>query len=762
MNANDEQESENKNSAGDPKPRERYSPTKADLSSGDAATHGSMARPRGAESPAMSVGSMLGPYELLEIVGQGGMGTVYKARQTRLKKIVALKVMVPASIGNDEAQARFDREMEAVGKIDHPNIVRALDAGEFGGMHYLSMEYVEGTDLSKLVKERGPLSPASACKVIRQAAQGLAVAHAAGLVHRDIKPANMLLTKDGRVKLLDLGLARISEPDAKRELTNSGQSFGTPDYMAPEQWEDSHKVDARADLYSLGCTLFFLLTGKAPYAEAESFGAKLLAHFNSPVPNLPSDCSLELVAVYQKLMAKSPAERVASASELVQFLTPLAESTEASDSALAVATVDPGQTMMPLVQRPKLHRKTVIPVWPWLLGGLGIAAALYGISILISQDGTKTDVRRGNEGGSTDASVSAGLPPADLPPIDYTAERKAAQWLAERMTNGFFMVEIGSGQWIKIDPTVRQLPEDKFILRQVQLIPEIDDEGLSLLARCRRITFVTFASNPKLSLAGLQAFTDSAAPTLTILNLEVSPEIQDELVSLLRRKSFPALQQISASDMRTGSAWEDCPRLPSLEILDIPGAPIGDKGLKAICERYPKLKSLSIPHGVKVSTNDLRPLAGLKDLRRLVSSSLQWSEPNIAVLKNLPRFEALAASSPVANPPGSLQKLAPLADKLIEFELFVLAAWDPGPSDDDYETILLFRKLEFLKLGGRVGSPTDDHLARIAKLPSLKKLSIGFNQSERRYTTEGVAAFRKERPDVEVEVDGQIYPTQAN
>jgi serine/threonine protein kinase len=382
---------------------------------------------------------MLGPYELLEKVGQGGMGTVYKARHTRLKKIVALKVLAPSLIGNEEAQARFDREMEAVGKIDHPNIVRALDAGEFGGLHYLSMEYVEGTDLNQLVRERGPLSVANACQVIRQAAQGLAVAHEAGLVHRDIKPANILLANDGRVKLLDLGLARIGESDTKNQFTGSGQTFGTADYMAPEQCEDSHKVDARADLYSLGCTLYFLLTGKPPYATAQTFPAKILAHVSWPMPDLSSACPdapLKLVSLYQKLMAKSPAQRIASAWEVVSLLTPLAGEKAPADLV-----------QMPLAERPKRTTKRAVPIAAWLLASASIAIAIFSIVILTRQAGTTPDVRHDDRGGTTDTSASSDSAPVDLLPIDYVAERKAAEWLAQRMTDGFFMVEVGSGQW---------------------------------------------------------------------------------------------------------------------------------------------------------------------------------------------------------------------------------------------------------------------------------------------------------------------------
>ena len=221
-------------------------------------------------STVVGIGSQLGPYQLLDKLGEGGMGAVYKARHVKLGRLVALKVLPPHVLSRPDALARFEREMMAVGSLQHPNVVQAHDAGEIGGVHYLSMEYVEGQDLHELVKAKGPMSIANACKVIRQAALGLAAAHKLGLVHRDIKPSNLFVTKaTGQIKILDMGLALLSEEQAPAALTSTGQCFGTPDYMAPEQWEDAHTCDARADLYAHGCTLFLLLVGRTPYGGDE-------------------------------------------------------------------------------------------------------------------------------------------------------------------------------------------------------------------------------------------------------------------------------------------------------------------------------------------------------------------------------------------------------------------------------------------------------------------------------------------------------------
>ncbi len=209
--------------------------THSSLSSVSKTTTGETTPPP-ATSVSIGIGSQLGPYLLLNKLGEGGMGAVYKARHAKLGKLVALKILPQHVMSRPDALQRFEREMRAVGTLSHPNVVQAFDAGEFSGIHYLSMEYVEGQDVQALVTAKGPLSVVNACKVIKQAAQGLGAAHKLKLVHRDIKPSNLFVTKDGgQIKILDMGLALLSTEEIPVELTSTGQCFGTPDYMAPEQ-----------------------------------------------------------------------------------------------------------------------------------------------------------------------------------------------------------------------------------------------------------------------------------------------------------------------------------------------------------------------------------------------------------------------------------------------------------------------------------------------------------------------------------------------
>ncbi|MEZ6089948.1 MAG: serine/threonine-protein kinase [Pirellulaceae bacterium] len=276
------------------------------------------------------IGRTLGEYRLFEFLDKGGMGTVYKAEHTSLGRIVAIKVLPEVSLRNEFLVKRFRREMKAVGRLDHPNIVRATDAGAIDGMHFLAMELVDGLNLTHVLKRTGPLSAADACDVICQAANALQVAYEAKLVHRDIKPSNLMLTTTGQIKVLDLGLALLHDEKVEieqSELTSQNQIMGTADYMAPEQATDTHSVDIRADIYSLGCTLFFLLTGRPPFRSerGRSTLETLMAHANAPVPNVldhRSDIPKRLAIVVSRMLAKQPADRPTPPSEVTRLLKP--------------------------------------------------------------------------------------------------------------------------------------------------------------------------------------------------------------------------------------------------------------------------------------------------------------------------------------------------------------------------------------------------------------------------------------------------------
>src|SRR5579872_6066707 len=268
---------------------------------------------------------VLDNYVLLEKIGQGGMGAVYKAEHRRMKRVVAVKVLPTSMMKNAATIARFHREVQAAARINHPNIVAAFDAGQDGDVHFLVMEYVEGSDLAALVKKDGSLPVAQALNCILQAARGLHAAHAEGIVHRDIKPANLLVSREGTVKILDMGLARLNaEADAgqQAELTNTGTIMGTVDFMSPEQALDTKTADARADIYSLGCSLFYLLTGQPMY-KGDTLMKKLLAHREQPIPSLREirpEVSEQVEAVFRTMVAKNVEDRFQTMSAVVAAL----------------------------------------------------------------------------------------------------------------------------------------------------------------------------------------------------------------------------------------------------------------------------------------------------------------------------------------------------------------------------------------------------------------------------------------------------------
>jgi serine/threonine protein kinase len=274
---------------------------------------------------------VVGPYRLVDKLGEGAMGQVFKAHHVPMNRTVALKVIRKERLANPDAVRRFYREVQAAAQLVHPNIVLAYDAGQAGTIHYFAMEYVEGSDLARLVKEHGPLPIAQACDYIRQAALGLQHAHERGLVHRDIKPHNLLVTHASSkavVKILDMGLARFQGlTGPEHALTQSGAVIGTPDFIAPEQALKAAAADIRSDLYSLGCTLHYLLTGQAPHQGA-SLTEILLKHQLEaalPAQQQRPDTPDDLQAILNRLMAKRPEERFQTPAEVADALAPFCQ-----------------------------------------------------------------------------------------------------------------------------------------------------------------------------------------------------------------------------------------------------------------------------------------------------------------------------------------------------------------------------------------------------------------------------------------------------
>ena len=316
-------------------------------------------------------------FRVLRQLGRGGMGVVYLAEHRIMERKVAIKVINKAFLDNAEALQRFHAEVRSAAKLGHPNIVQAFDAEQAGDLHFLVMEFVEGKNLAELLEKRQkPLPILHACNYVLQAARGLQHAFERNMVHRDIKPHNLMVTSKGQIKILDFGLARmVRERTAQSGGLTSADSFmGTPEYVAPEQAADARQADTRADLYSLGCTLYYLLAGRPPFRE-ETAMKVVMAHVNDepkPLPELRPDVPAELWAIVQTLLAKDPAQRFQTPHELVQTLTPYAR----NGSAAA-----PPKGMEPALSSPargtqrKIETSKVAKAGPTMVGNLSTAAA---------------------------------------------------------------------------------------------------------------------------------------------------------------------------------------------------------------------------------------------------------------------------------------------------------------------------------------------------------------------------------------------------
>ena len=356
-------------------------------------------------------GLVIGPYLILEPIGEGRAGKVFRAIHRTMRRVAAVKVLrhddgSTADEPDPEAYRRFLKEIEAVGRLDNPHIVHTYDAGQHDGAFYLAMEYGGGTDLKRLVEKHGPLRVLHAVEYARQAAIGLQHAADNGLVHRDVKPGNLLLTRPsaewpmGCIKLLDLGIARVHKTDPtddrshQSHLTEEGELIGTADYMSPEQAINARGVDVRSDLYSLGCTLYFLLTGKVPYPGGTPV-QKSLRHARDPVPPVwkhREDVPLSVCRVVERLMAKKPDDRYPTATEAAAAMSvAVAELSMPAEDPFAsiVAESSPVETC-PATSKPvpvdtpaSAPTAAGLGYWWWAIGGGGVVI-LGGLALLVS------------------------------------------------------------------------------------------------------------------------------------------------------------------------------------------------------------------------------------------------------------------------------------------------------------------------------------------------------------------------------------------
>jgi serine/threonine protein kinase/formylglycine-generating enzyme required for sulfatase activity len=387
-------------------------------------------------------GLVFGDYVVLEEIGTGGMGQVYRAWRRGMKRVVALKVLPERLLGSPAGAERFQREIEAAARLEHPHIVTAYDAGEHGGQPYLAMQFVAGCDLSTLVETHGPLPLWQGVDYALQAARGLAHAHRHGVVHRDVKPSNLLVDSAGVVRVSDFGLARLLRTgDKGANLTCSDEAFGTLDYMAPEQASGAQRADARSDIYSLGCSLFRLLTGKPPFGDSVAL-EKLRAHERAPRPKL---CDVvpaaptTLEATLAGMIAADRDERFQSMDEVVAALESVIELLPRDESSAAVAlgsaeAARPGSTDMDTRASTRRRESAAKPGakrrWIWAIP----VAALLALAAYAVVDWRKETEER--PAPSPPSTTGDGPAPREAAPSDPQPPSPAiAPFDAEEATN---------------------------------------------------------------------------------------------------------------------------------------------------------------------------------------------------------------------------------------------------------------------------------------------------------------------------------------
>jgi serine/threonine protein kinase len=548
----------------------------------------------------------VGPYQLGPKLGQGGMGSVYKAIHTKLKRMVAVKVLPARRTKKVDAIARFEREMEAIGALHHPNIVTAHDAGEIDGMQYLVMEYVDGVDMSTLARRVGPLAVADACEIIRQAAVGLAEAHRTGMVHRDVKPSNIMLAApthtavEPMVKILDFGLALLASPDGvESELTATDQIMGTLNYMSPEQASQSHEVDVRADIYSLGATLYRLLSGQPPFADKSGSPWALVTALATEEPTrlsaLREDLPSRLVAIVSCMMAKKPEDRYSSADEVAQALAPWgrgarlgellarARDSEKESPEIPTPKVTRARTSGPTVARRNRTLPRAVPIVALLaLGGVFLLWSVGAFNSVLKNYAANSD------------------------PV--TRARDLAKWLVSQRAE-FGITTVGR-EFVDLRPG-DELPDDL-----IQVITANLD------------------GNKALSNEDLARF--DKLPSFTTLALSQT-NIGD--AGLRHLGELPLLQLLFLSETLVGDAGlEQFQRFPKLEVLHLYGTQVTDAGLEYLAGNS-MLVDLSLV-GCSITDAGLKHLTGLKRLKILALDRTGVTPRGVAKLQqSLPDCE---------------------------------------------------------------------------------------------------------------------------
>ncbi|MBS0267054.1 MAG: protein kinase [Planctomycetes bacterium] len=741
----------------------------------------------------------LGKYKLLEMLGHGGMGAVYRAVQPGIGRMVAIKKLHKHVLKQPNAVERFLREIRSAAAVDDPHVVRAYDANCEHDTYYLVLEYVPGQNLKAWIREQGQLPIGWSCECIRQAALGLQHAHQLGLLHRDIKASNLLVTQGDNglplVKILDLGLARFEcESSADGGLTRIGQIVGTPDYMAPEQAQDSKSADIRADIFSLGCTLFEMLTGRFPYGGV-SMMEKLLARTNQealPLRTFRHDAPVELEAIVAKMLARQPDQRYSTPAEVAAALAPFSIGTAAHPVA-SHQHADPDHTVsaapvsseLQALQAEIVHlsaevdqvgstggRKRGARAWILYLAALVAAVALLiGGATFISQqkrrqtvvgadDRQQTTARRAADG---ETGKSGKATPKD-------PERQTALW-ALKLGGTLKFVEIpadhdsrpgspGAADHGPARTATREgdLPTGRFEITSLTLQGphELSDSDFQRLAKLTELDTLSLTDIrvPEQSLDLL-----SRLEHLHTVRVADTP-LTNAGASLFGR--FLALQQLDLSETRvTGAVLQNLKPLTGLVDLSLAGTAVADKDLSGL-QAFPKLEVLNLAR-TQVKGPGLVALKPLKLLKTLDLGGVPFVGGSIRHLGMLEGLTVLRLSRAKVRD-DDLRLLSGLT-KLREFVLDSTQVTGEGLrhftwlsglerldmqetliGDDGLKSLNSLTSLKSLRL--RRSLISDRGLQEIQSLKQLEFLDL----AETKVTAAGAEALRRNLPNCRIEL----------
>ncbi|MFP6667834.1 MAG: protein kinase [Pirellulales bacterium] len=560
----------------------------------------------------------------MEKIGVGGMGVVFKARHRRMKRDVAVKVLPEALMRSSESLARFHREVEMAAKLNHPNIAAAFDADEADGLHFLVMEYVAGPNLSRYVKDHGPLPLRHAVALSIQAAHGLKQAHDLGVIHRDIKPGNLLVNQEGTLKILDMGLAHVlaaaDGAATATELTQSGRVMGTVDYMAPEQAKDAKRADRRADVYSLGCTLYHLATGK-PLSPKGSLTEKLLWHQHAEKPPLSANCppsTEKLDAVVAKMLAKAPEDRQQSMEEVIVGLGECLREIPASEDR---PTITGPLAAIPISENPisgsslshfaTKIASTVIQEMPQgpprkAIGKIAAAAALLavvllGVFVAPKLFDNNSPVARN---APKDKGENVGIPRGDK--TDGSPAKPA-------------------------DPTADQQPEipDNFN----RIVTQLNDQVAWIFDCKGELSVITRG--------GLERYAITHADELlevpyTVLGVKLTGDLVGD-GDIGKLSEFAGLEQLDLSDSKvTDEGLSVLRELPDLWQLKLGGTKISDNGMNHVAS-LAQLRDLTLDKSM-ISDAALATICGLAALENIFLADTAVTDSGVIQLTHLKKL----------------------------------------------------------------------------------------------------------------------------